>query len=85
MAEINYQNLVGELVKPLVTRPSEVVISQEIISEKEIAIKVQVHPTDLGRVIGKHGRVASAIRTLAHAAATRNEEVVTIEFTSLEK
>ena len=54
------------------------------VSEKEIAVTVKVHPNDLGRVIGKHGRVASAIRTLTHAAATRNEQLVTVEFTSIE-
>ncbi|MCI6717223.1 MAG: KH domain-containing protein [Bacilli bacterium] len=84
MAEINYETLVGGLVKPLVTRPSEVIVSTEAVSEKEIAVTVKVHPNDLGRVIGKHGRVASAIRTLTHAAATRNEQLVTVEFTSIE-
>lgn len=84
MAEINYVNLVEELVKPLVSRPEVVVVKAEALNDKEIAVEVSVHPTDLGRVIGKHGRVASAIRTLTHAAATRNDQVVTVEFTSLE-
>lgn len=84
MAEINYSTLVSELVKPLVSRPEEVVVKAEALNDKEIAVEVSVHQTDLGRVIGKHGRVASAIRTLTHAAATRNDQVVTVEFTSLE-
>lgn len=83
MAEINYETLVGGLVKPLVTRPSEVVVLVNV-TNSEIAVTVKVHPNDLGRIIGKHGRVASAIRTLTHAAATRNEEHVTVEFTSIE-
>lgn len=83
MAEINYETLVGGLVKPLVTRPAEVIVTVEAVNDREIAVTVRVHENDLGRVIGKHGRVASAIRTLAHAAATRNEQVVTIEFTNL--
>lgn len=83
MAEINYETLVGGLVKPLVTRPSEVVVLVNT-ADGEIAVTVKVHPNDLGRIIGKHGRVASAIRTLTHAAATRNEQHVTVEFTSIE-
>lgn len=83
MAEINYETLVGGLVKPLVTRPSEVVVLVDA-ADTEIAVTVKVHPNDLGRIIGKHGRVASAIRTLTHAAATRNEQHVTVEFTSIE-
>ncbi len=84
MAEINYVTLVTELVKPLVSRPEVVEVVVDTVDDKEINIKVAVHSTDLGRVIGKHGRVASAIRTLTHAAATRNEQVATVEFTSLE-
>ena len=44
-----------------------------------------VHQDDLGRVIGKKGRVAGAIRTLAHAAAIRNKETVEIEFNGSEE
>lgn len=84
MAEINYETLVSALIKPLTTHPEEVVVSTEEVNGKEIALKVQVHPSDFGRVIGKHGRVASAVRTLTHAAATRNEQMVTIEFTKAE-
>lgn len=84
MAEINYVTLVSELVKPLVSRPEVVEVIAKTLNDKEVAIQVLVHSTDLGRVIGKHGRVASAIRTLTHAAATRNDQVVTIDFTSLE-
>ena len=84
MAEINYENLVKELVKPLVSRPEEVIVKVETINDREISVEVLVDPIDLGRVIGKHERVASAIRTLAHAAATRNDQSVTIEFTGLE-
>ncbi len=84
MADINYETLVGGLVKPLVTRPSEVVVLVETANDNELAVTVKVHPNDLGRIIGKHGRVASAIRTLTHAAATRNEQHVTVEFTSIE-
>ena len=54
------------------------------INNDTIKANALVHKDDLGRVIGKKGRVAGAIRTLAHAAAIRNKETVEIEFNSLE-
>ena len=68
MAELNYESLVAELVKPLVTHPEDVKTS------------CTIDPDDLGRVIGKKGRVASAIRTIAHAAAIRQKQNLDIEF-----
>ena len=48
--------------------------------EKTINLKVLVHKEDIGRVIGKKGRVASSIRTLAYAAAMRQKQSINIEF-----
>ena len=47
-------------------------------------VKALVHQDDLGRVIGKKGRVASAIRTIAHAAAIRQKQSLEIEFDAKE-
>ena len=79
MAELNYESLVAELVKPLVTHPEDVKTSCTIDGDK-ILVKALVNPDDLGRVIGKKGRVASALRTIAHAAAIRQKQNLDIEF-----
>jgi predicted RNA-binding protein YlqC (UPF0109 family) len=79
MAELNYESLVAELVKPLVTHPEDVKTSCTIDGDK-VLVKALVNPDDLGRVIGKKGRVASAIRTIAHAAAIRQKQNLDIEF-----
>ncbi len=79
MAELNYESLVAELVKPLVTHPEDVVTSSTLDGDK-IVVKALVNPDDLGRVIGKKGRVASAIRTIAYAAAIRQKQSLDIEF-----
>ena len=79
MAELNYESLVAELIKPLVTHPEDVKTSCTIDGDK-ILVKALVNPDDLGRVIGKKGRVASAIRTIAHAAAIRQKQNLDIEF-----
>ena len=76
MAEVNYENLVIELIKPLVTHPGDVKATSSTEDDNQ---------DDLGRVIGKKGRVASAIRTLAHAVAIRQKQNVDIEFSADEE
>lgn len=83
MAEINYESLVAELIKPLVTHPEGVKTTSSIDGDK-VLVKALVNPDDLGRVIGKKGRVASAIRTIAHAAAIRQKQSLDIEFSANE-
>ncbi len=83
MAEINYDSLVAELIKPLVTHPEDVKTTSSIDGDK-VLVKALVNQDDLGRVIGKKGRVASAIRTIAHAAAIRQKQDLEIEFSSEE-
>ncbi len=84
MGEVNYANLVVELIKPLVTHPLEVEAQIESETDELVKVTAYVHQDDLGRVIGKKGRVAGAIRTIAHAAAIRNKQSIEIEFTSKE-
>ncbi len=71
MNEINYEQFLAELVKPLVIYPDEVMV--KIFSEEDDCIDVQimVNSEDLGRVIGKKGRVINSIRTIAYACASR--------------
>lgn len=85
MGEINYELLVSELIKPLATHPDEVVAKIVEQSGNLVRVKVSVHKDDLGRVIGKKGRVANAIRTIGHAAAMRNKEYLEIELDSEEE
>ena len=84
MAELNYESLVAELIKPLVTHPEDVKTTSSSDGDK-VTVQALVHPDDLGRVIGKKGRVASAIRTIAHAAAIRQKQNLDIEFSVNEK
>lgn len=85
MGEVNYASLVAELIKPLVAHPEDVAVKVDGFIDNKIKVTAQVHQDDLGRVIGKKGRVASAIRTIAHAAAIRNKESIEIEFKSDEE
>ena len=71
------------IVKSLVEEKEEVTITQtQTSSEKEIGFEVKVATSDMGRVIGKQGRVAKAIRTVMKAIAGREHKKVVIEFVS---
>jgi predicted RNA-binding protein YlqC (UPF0109 family) len=63
------RDLVEFVVRALVSEP-EAVRVDEVEENGDIVLEVRVAPDDLGRVIGREGRVANAIRTLAKAAAT---------------
>jgi predicted RNA-binding protein YlqC (UPF0109 family) len=70
--------LVETIVRSLVDNPNEVSVRQ-IEGERTVIVEVRVAPTDLGKVIGKQGRIATAIRTLVRAAATKVGKKVTVE------
>ena len=66
--------VVGELVD----HPDDVRI-EETEDEREVVLELTVHPEDLGKVIGKRGRTAKALRTLVRAAGSLDDENVTVE------
>ena len=66
------------LVKALVEEPEKVVV-EELEEEGDLVYEISVADGDLGRVIGKGGRVANAIRTIAKAAAVRIDRRVVVD------
>ena len=66
------------LVKALVEEP-EAVIVEELEEDGDLVYEITVADGDLGRVIGKGGRVANAIRTIAKAAAVRIDRRVIVD------
>jgi len=66
------------LVKALVEDPAAVVV-EELEEEGDLVYEVTVAEGDLGRVIGKGGRIANAIRTIAKAAAVRIDRRVIVD------
>ena len=65
------KELLETIVKPLVEYPDDVSVSL-IDREDAQLLELRVNPSDMGKVIGKQGRIAKAIRTVIHAAS-RNE------------
>jgi predicted RNA-binding protein YlqC (UPF0109 family) len=66
------------LVKALVEEP-EVVVVEELEEDGDLVYEISVAEGDLGRVIGKGGRIANAIRTIAKAAAVRIDRRVIVD------
>ena len=70
--------LVKYIAKSLVEK-HEAVDVREVDTEDGIVIELRVDPDDMGKVIGKQGRIAKAIRTVVKAATSRNEKPVFVE------
>lgn len=72
------KELVEIIAKSLVDNPNEVVVN-EVEGEQSIILELKVAPEDMGKVIGKQGRIAKAIRTVVKAAAVKEEKRVVVE------
>jgi len=71
------KELVELIAKKLVEHPEDVQV-RVIEGDEEQSIELRVHQDDMGRVIGKAGRTAKAMRTLLHSAASKAEMRVTL-------
>lgn len=78
------KELVEIIAKALVEKPEEVVVT-ETENDKNIAIDLKVAASDMGKVIGKSGRIAKSIRAVVSAAAAKTDKRVTVEIGSEEK
>ena len=72
------RELVELIAKALVDHPDEVVVTQEQ-EGKNIRIQLHVAPSDMGKVIGRQGRIAKAIRSVVKAAASRDDIRVDVD------
>lgn len=69
----NIEALIKSIVDPLVEFPEEFTV--EIVDTKDFTeYHLQLHPEDIGRVIGKKGRVVRAIRTIVYSVRIRNQK-----------
>ncbi len=72
------KELVEVIAKSLVDCPDEVVVT-ETENDKAIVLELRVAQADMGKVIGKQGRIAKAIRSVVKAAASKEEKKVIVE------
>lgn len=75
---MDYKELTEYLVKSLVDNPQQVEIN-EIEGKKSTILELKVTKEDIGKIIGKHGRIARSIRTLISASANKTGKRVVLE------
>ena len=73
------KELLTIVIKNLVDTPDEVLITEKE-NEKSISYEVKVAKSDMGKVIGKKGKMAKSIRTVMKAVATKEHKKIVIEF-----
>jgi len=74
------KDLLMSITKGLVDNPDKVSVDVDEINEEGVIVyHLHVSEDDMGRVIGKQGRIAKAIRVVMRAAATRNDEKISVE------
>jgi predicted RNA-binding protein YlqC (UPF0109 family) len=74
-----FEQLIQQLFLPLVMHPDAIQVTTVNEEDNFITYQVLVHPDDLGRVIGKGGRVANAVRTIAFAGAAKEGKRIRID------
>ena len=72
------KELVEVIAKALVENPDEAVVT-ESVKDDETVIELSVAPADMGKVIGKQGRIAKAIRSVVKAASSKEDKKVIVE------
>ena len=72
------KELVEVISKALVEKPEEVVTT-ETETDDAIVVELKVDPSDMGKVIGRQGRIAKAIRAVVKAASSKSDKKVVVE------
>lgn len=75
------KSMIQTIAQALVDFPDHVRV-EEVEKDHMIVYQLSVHPEDVGKVIGKQGRIAKAIRTVVTSAAVKNKKRVTVEIMS---
>lgn len=74
------KELLASIAKGLVDEPDKVTVEVDDINEEGVVVyHLHVAPDDMGRVIGKQGRIAKAIRTVMRATANRSDAKISVE------
>ncbi len=72
------KELIEVIAKALVDYPEEVAVTEKE-SDRGIVLELRVAQSDMGKVIGKQGRIAKAIRSVVKAAASKEDRKVTVD------
>jgi len=79
LAEMTPAVLLELLARALVDEPDQVEVTEVPEGEGELVLELEVAEADLGRVIGRGGRVANALRSVVRASATQSEQRILVD------
>lgn len=79
---VDFEKLIKNMIVPLVVNPDDVLVKIISSDDEIITIQLLVNEADLGRVIGKGGKIASAMRTIVYAGASKEGKRVQIDIDS---
>lgn len=79
---VDFEKLIKNMIMPLVVNPDDVLVKILSADDDTITIQLLVNEADLGRVIGKGGKIASAMRTIVYAGASKEGKHVQIDIDS---
>lgn len=79
---IKFEELIKNLILPLVAYPEDVEIIKTKDEEDDLEFQVKINPNDFGRVIGKDGYIARAIRTILYAGASKEGKRIHLDINS---
>lgn len=69
----------ANIAKAIVDNPDEVKVIEKESDERHVVLELVVAPDDMGKVIGKHGRIAKAIRQLMKTASAGSDKKITVD------
>ena len=76
---VDFEKLIKNMILPLVANPDDVMVKILSSEDNTITIQLLVNEADLGRVIGKGGKIANAMRTIVYAGASKEKKRVHID------
>ncbi len=74
-----YKQLLEDIAKSIVDEPDKVSVTEVVAPNGTITLSLSVAPSDMGKVIGKNGKIAMAIRTVVKVAAIKEHKRVSVE------
>ncbi|MCD6216753.1 KH domain-containing protein [bacterium] len=75
------RELLLSIVKELVDHPEDVEV-QEVVGERTTVLELKVHSDDIGKVIGRKGRIINSLRIIIKSAAVKDGKIITLELIS---
>ena len=76
---VNLSETLADMARAIVDDPESVTVAEKVTENGTVVLELSVAPDDMGKVIGKQGRIAKAIRSVVKAASSKDNKKVDVE------